>query len=480
MRFSEYSRYDATGLAELVRNNEVTPKELKDTAVEAIRELNPKLNAVNNVLAESGQEIEGSQEGPFAGVPFLIKEALLHAENVPSNLGSRLAEGLVYSDDTELMTRFKKAGLVTVGTTTTPEWAYNATTESIFYGPTRNPWNMDHSPGGSSGGAGAAVAAGIVPIAHANDGGGSIRIPASCNGLIGLKPTRGRTPTGPFGELLSGIGVEFAVSRSVRDTAALLDAVSGPDIGAYSFAPPPNRSFLEAVTEPPKRLRIAFMEKPLTGVPVNQECINALRETAALCQELGHEVVEASPQIDVELHNLATLRIWTAHVAHMVNGVAKALNRVPSEENLETASFACYQYGQAITAPQLLEATDIMAAVTRSVGRFFTEYDILLSPTTAQPPLPLGELNQNALGINAEQWTEQIFTYAPFTNLFNTTGQPAISLPLAWSSNGLPIGMQFGGRFADESTLINLASQLEQARPWKDKRPPALVNASLN
>jgi amidase len=480
MKFSEYSKYDATGLAELVKNKEVTPKELKDTAVEAIRELNPKLNAVNNVLTESGQEIEGSPEGPFAGVPFLIKEALLHASNVPSQLGSRLAEGLLYSDDTELMTRFRKAGLVTVGTTTTPEYAYNATTESIFYGPTRNPWNTDHSSGGSSGGAGAAVAAGIVPLAHANDGGGSIRIPASCNGLIGLKPTRGRTPTGPFGELLSGIGVEFAVSRSVRDTAALLDAVSGPDVGAYAYAPLPNRPFLEEVTAPPRRLRIAFMEKPLTGVPVNQECINALRETAKLCQDLGHEVVEASPQIDVELHNLATLRIWTAHVAHMVNGVAKALNRIPSKENLETASLACYQYGKTLTAPELLEATDILATVTRSVGQFFMKYDILLSPTTAQPPLPLGELNQNAPGISAEQWTEQIFTYAPFTNIFNTTGQPAVSLPLAWSSNGLPIGMQFGGRFAEESTLINLASQLEQARPWKDKRPPSLVNVSLN
>ncbi len=477
-KISDYSKFDGLGLADLVRRKEVTPRELKDAALAGIEKVNPHLNAVVSVLHEQAEkELDsGLPDGPFAGVPFLIKEAVLHAADVPLSMGSHLAKGLTFPYDTELMARFRKAGFVTVGTTTTPEFAYNATTEAVFYGPTRNPWNPDHSAGGSSGGSGAAVAAGIVPIAHANDGGGSIRIPASCNGLVGLKPTRGRVPTGPdYGEPLNGLGIEFALTRTVRDAAALLDAVAGPDPGCYAWAEPPKRPYLEEVSTPPRRLRIAYMTRPLSGVPVDRDCLKVLNETVQLCSDLGHELVEAAPQIDNERHMLATLRIWTANLHSMMNGAAHALQRTPSRDHLEATSWACYQYGAALTAAELLEALDIQALVSRAAGRFFTDYDVLLSPTTAHPPLPLGVLNANAEGVDAQQWTEQIFTYAPFTNLFNTTGQPAISLPLGWSSTGLPIGMQFAGRFADEATLFQLAGQLEQARPWKDKLPPICV-----
>ena len=478
IKLSEYSNYDGLGLADLVRRGEVTPKELKDSALEGIEQLNPKLNSVINILSdEAEKEIEaGLPDGPFKGVPFLIKEIVLHAAGIPVNMGSRLAQGLTLPHDTELMGRFRRAGLVAVGTTPTPEFGYNANTEAVLHGSTHNPWNTDRSPGGSSGGSAASVAAGIVPLAHANDGGGSIRIPASCCGLVGLKPTRGRVPTGPdYGELLNGIAVELALTRSVRDAAAILDAVAGPDTGCYGWAEPPRRPFLEEVSSDPPRLRIAWMDKALTGVPVDKECVDALHSTVKLCEELGHEMVEAAPEIDVEAHSLATLRVWGANLANMMDTVAMVMERTPSEENLETASWACYQYGKTVTATELLQALDIYTLVSRLVGAFFDNHDALLSPTTARPPLPLGELNQNAPGLDAEKWTTQIFTYAPFTNLFNTTGLPAISLPLGWSNDGLPIGMQFAGRFADEATLLSLAGQLERARPWTDKRPPVHV-----
>ncbi|WP_089729932.1 amidase [Candidatus Thiosymbion oneisti] len=479
VKLSEFADYDGLGLAQLVKSRKVTPQELKDASLEAIEKLNPKLNSVVAVLADQARkEIEaGLPEGPFQGVPFVIKEMIAHAAGVTMQMGSRLTEGLILPHDTELMTRFRKAGLVTVATTTTPEFGFNANTEPVLHGSTRNPWNTERSPGGSSGGSAASVAAGIAPIGHANDGGGSIRVPAACCGLVGLKPTRGRIPTGPdYGELLSGIAIEFAVTRSVRDAAALLDAVAGPDPGCYGWAEPPKTPFLSQASNPPEKLRIAWMEKPLSGVPVDPECAAALRETVKLCEELGHEMVEVAPQIDVEAHALANLRVWGANLANLMDSVAEVMGRTPSEKNLETASWATYQYGKNLSAPELLRALDIYTGVSRAVGAFFQDVDALLSPTAAQPAWPLGELNQNAPGITAERWIEQLFTPCPFTNLFNTTGLPAISLPLAWTKGGLPIGLQFAGRFTGEGTLLTLAAQLEEARPWKDKRPPVHVS----
>jgi len=475
MKISEYTTYDGLGLAELVKNKEVTPEELVNISVSIMKELNPTLNAVASIIEEKAlEEIKnGLPQGPFEGVPFLIKELVLHAKGIPVNMGSRLAKGITFPVDSELMARFRKAGVVTVGTTTTPEFGYNAVSEATLYGnPTVNPWDTNHSPGGSSGGSAAAIAAGITPLAHANDGGGSIRIPASCSGLVGLKPTRGRIPAGPFNsEPLNGIAIEFALSKTVRDTATLLDAVAGPDIGCYGWAEPPAIPFAEAMKKAPKPLRIAWTGKPASGAPVDEECLRALHETVALCEELGHTVIEAAPKYDAESFSMATVRIWTANIYHMINGAAALSNRTPSEDNIEAAIWACYNYGKEMPASHLLEAIDTNASVSRAAGQFFMDYDVLLSPTLATPPAPIGMLNSNNPHINAVEWTEQIFTYAPFTNLFNATGQPSISLPLGWSNKGLPIGMQFTGKFADETTLLQLAAQLEQARPWKEKKP---------
>ncbi|GAV13214.1 amidase [Paenibacillus sp. NAIST15-1] len=474
MKLSEYASYDGLGLAELVKRGEVTPEELTALACEAIRLVNPQLN----VMAVSMQELAEKESksalpnGPFTGIPFLVKDSTLHAAGVPLNSGSRLGEGMIYPYDSEMMRRFRQAGLVTLGSTTAPEFGFNVTTEAVLYGPTRNPWNPDRSPGGSSGGSAAAVAAGIVPIAHANDGGGSIRIPAACSGLVGLKPTRGRTPNGPDnGEVLSGLGIQFAVTKTVRDTAALLDAVAGPDPGAYAWAERPSRPFSAELDEEPGRLRIAWTGKPFSGTPVDAECLRVLHETVGLCEELGHELVEVLPEVDYEALFVATMHIWAANTYHGIERLAKTLNRKPSEHNLEATILKAYQYGATLTAHDLLNALDISAQASRSVGRFFEQYDVLLSPTIASVPFPLGELNANNPDIDLRSWTEQVFTRAPFTSLFNTTGQPAVSLPLGWSADGLPIGMQFAGRFADEATLLRLSAQLEAARPWNHKRP---------
>lgn len=474
MNISEFSSYDGLGLAELVRNKQVTPEELVQFSIKAIKELNPDINAVVSVLEEEAiSEIKsGLPNGSFTGVPFLIKELVLHAKNIPVSMGSRLAEGTAFPIDSELMKRFRNAGFVTVGTTTTPEFGYSAATESILYGPTRSPWNLNHSPGGSSGGSAAAIASGIVPVAHANDGGGSIRIPASCSGLVGLKPTRGRIPAGPYNsEPLNGIAIEFALTKTIRDTAHLLDAVSGPDIGCYSWPESPPEAYKLLINKPVRPLKIAWTTKPISGVPVDEECVRALNETVQLCKDLGHIVVEDSPHYEAEPFNLATLRIWTANIYKMIKGAAQLTGKIPSEKNIEATTWQCYLYGKEMKASHLLEAIETNATVSRAVGQFFTEYDVLLTPTLANTPAEIGYLNANNPSIDARQWTDQIFTYAPFTNLFNATGQPSISLPLKTSVKGLPIGMQFTGKFADEATLLQLASQLEQALPWKDRKP---------
>lgn len=474
MNISEFSNYDGLGLAALVKSKLIKPEELVQFSIKAINELNPNLNAVVSILEEEAlNEIKhGLPDGSFTGVPFLIKELVLHAKNIPASMGSKLAKGAVFPIDSELMKRFRNAGFVTVGTTTTPEFGYNAATEAVLYGPTRNPWNLGHSPGGSSGGSAASIASGIVPVAHANDGGGSIRIPASCSGLVGLKPTRGRIPAGPYNsEPLNGIAIEFGLTKTVRDTAHLLDAVSGPDIGCYGWPESPSEPYKFLIENKVRPLKIAWTAKPVSGVPVEEECVKALHETVKLCEDLGHTVIEDSPQYDAEAFSLATLRIWTANIYKMVESAAKLTGRTPSNQNIEATTWQCYLYGKEMTASHLLDAIDINATISRTVGHFFSDYDVLLSPTIATLPAEIGSLNANNPSIDAKQWTEQIFTYAPFTNLFNATGQPSISLPLKTSASGLPIGMQFTGKFADEATLLQLASQLEQVLPWKDRKP---------
>jgi len=476
----EYARHDALGLAELVATKQVTPRELVDTAFAAIERVNPRLNAVLQRLPdEAGAALAAGAPGrPFRGVPFVIKELVLHARGVRLDSGCKLAQGFVPGADTELMARFRRAGLVLVGTTQTPELGYNPTTEPVLHGPVRNPWDPARSAGGSSGGSGAAVAAGVVPIAHANDGGGSIRIPASCNGLVGLKPTRDRIPTGPdYADPLCGLAIEFALTRSVRDAAALLDAVAGPDAGAPSVCVPPGRAFREEAGLAPGRLRITWTTRPASGRRVDPDCEKAVLETVKLLESLGHELVEDAPKYDWDRFLDTVHVIWTAFTALSMDAFAGALGRKPSPDNVEAVTWRCYEDGKRFSALDLLIALDHHNAVSRQVAPFFARCDAFLSPTIARPPAPLGEIDQNRAGLTAIDWTRQVFEYVPFTALYNTTGQPAISLPLHWNAAGVPIGVQLAGRFGDEATLLRLAAQLEAARPWRARRPPIHVVA---
>ncbi|NNL84252.1 MAG: amidase [Myxococcales bacterium] len=482
MTIEDYARADATELASWVARGDVKPEELAETAFRAIERINPELNAVLQVLRESALEAisRNLPQGSFRGVPFLIKELVCHAAGVRCEMGSRLSDGYTPSDDTELMARFRRAGLVLVGTTQTPEFGYNPTTETVRFGPVHNPWNPGHSAGGSSGGSGAAVAAGLVPLAHANDGGGSIRIPASCNGLVGLKPTRDRIPSGPdLGDLLYGLATEFAVSRSVRDSAALLDAVAGPDVGAPGLIAPPPRPYLEEVGRDPGTLRIAFTSQSPSGRAVDSDCADAVALTVKHLEALGHELVEAAPPLDWESFLDDTHILWTAFSAHSVDGTAALLGRKASPENLEAVTWACVEEGRRYSAGDLTRALDGVNRVSREVGAFFAGIDVLITPTMARPPVPLGEVDQNAAGLSARAWTQQVFEYCAFTPLFNTTGQPALSLPLHEGRDHLPIGVQCVGRFGDESSLFRLAGQLETSLPWKDRTPQLHVTRDV-
>jgi amidase len=474
MKLTDYTAFDGLGLAQLVRSKEVSAEELLRCALTAFERANPKLNAVIGTLEAEAQAAvaRGLPQGPFTGVPFLIKDLVIHAANVPCEMGSRLARGVVFPHDTSLMARFRKAGVVTFGRTNAPEFGFNASTEPVLKGATRNPWNLEHSPGGSSGGSAAAVMAGIVPLAHANDGGGSIRIPAASCGVFGLKPTRGRTPLGPdTGEALNGLGIEHVISRSVRDSAAMLDATQGGDVGDPYQIAPPTRPYLEEVAREPGRLRIALCRTPASGVPVSPECVAAVEDVARLCQSLGHEVIEAAPRYDVAQFDHANGVIWSTNLVLFAEGVSQAMGRPVGEETLEATTWACVQYGRTLKALDVQLALAALNQVTRTVSSFFVEHDVLLTPVMAQPPLKLGVLNANAR-LSAQEWLRHIFTLCPFTALFNATGQPAMSVPLHWSAQGLPIGAHFAGRWGDEATLFRLAGQLERARPWATRRPP--------
>jgi len=475
----EYAARDGLGLAALVASGDVTAEELLQTALAAVERLNPKLNAVCRTLPDGAAAIKaGLPKGPFSGVPFLTKELIPHAKGVRCDAGSRLAEGLVAPHDSSLMARFRQAGFVHFGGTQTPELGYSPTTENKLFGPVHNPWNLAHSAGGSSGSAAASVAAGIVPIAHASDGGGSIRIPASCNGLVGLKPSRDRVPFGPdMADPLCGLAVEFAVTRSVRDAAALLDAVAGADVGAPGLPVPPPQPFRTLAATPPGRLRIAWTTRTTAGDAVHPECTAAVEQTVKLLESLGHVLVEDAPRFDWETYLERTHIIWTAFTVAFADALAAATGRQPGPDTLEAVTLACYEDGRRYSAMDLVNAMAYGNVVSRAVGQFFEGIDVLVSPTVARPPVPLGEIDQDRAGLSAMEWTRQVFSYCPFTLLFNTTGQPAISLPLHWTADGLPVGVQFAARLGEEATLLQLAAQLESAKPWSQRRPPSHVAA---
>lgn len=470
----EWGALDAMAQAELVRRKEVKPLELVEAAIARIERLNPTLNAVVTPMYDLALKAAEAPppDGPFASVPFLLKDLAAEYAGVRLTEGSAfLADHYISGRDSELVRRYKRAGLIVVGKTNTPEFGILPTTEPRLFGPSRNPWNPGRTTGGSSGGSAAAVAAGMVPLAHANDGGGSIRIPASCCGLFGLKPTRGRNPLGPhYGDIFAGLVVEHAVNRSVRDSAALLDATSGPDLGDPYWAPPPARPFLQEVGADPGRLLIAFTTSATTGVPVHADCVSAVRDAAELCAALGHDVVEGAPTVDARLLTRGFITLWSSGCAWAIDDWARRTGRTPTPEQFEPLTWALYERGLQNSAPTYLLAVQDLQRLARDIARFFARYDVWLTPTLAEPPVPLGSFDSPPE--DPFRGLRRSGAFAPFTAIANVTGQPAMSVPLFWNPEGLPIGIHLIGRFGDEATLFRLAAQLEAARPWADRRPP--------
>lgn len=472
LTFKEYRSYDALGLAKLIADKEVTPEEVLDAALQRCDEVNPKLNAVvhRNDGAAKGRVAADLPEGPFAGAPFLLKDLYAFEEGQPLGNGSRLWDGAVAPMDFTYTARCREAGLVTFGRTNTPELGLVWTTEPEANGPTCNPWDLERSPGGSSGGAAAAVSAGILPMAHATDGGGSIRMPASRCGLFGLKASRGRNPMGPVvGEGWAGLAGSGVVSRSVRDSAAMLDATGYPETGEPYSAPAKERSYLEEVGLTPGPLRIAYHTTDYAGTPLSRDAIEAVETTAGLLRELGHEVEEACPEIDVERMGRAMGVVIAANLHQAVMARYLELERDPDGVGVEHVTW------EMVRAAARLSAADYAGAVTtfhmagRTLGRFFETHDLVMSATMRNPPTPLGEVETGKwdMGDLFEAAQRQM----PITPLFNQTGCPAMSVPLHWTTDNLPVGVHFGAAFGREDRLFRLAGQLEEAKPWFDRVP---------
>ncbi len=491
---AEYLRHDATALAQLVRTGAVSPLELVETALARIDRLNPRVNAVIHRMDGSARAAAARPlpDGPFRGVPLLLKDLLSSVAGEPMRCGSRFLEGYRPPRDSELVTRYRRAGFVLLGKTNTPEFGLTPVTEPARFGPTNNPWDLARTSGGSSGGSAAAVASGMVPVATGGDGGGSIRIPAACCGLFGMKPSRGRVPTGPdFGEIWHGAVVEHVVTRSVRDSAAILDATAGADAGAPYAAPHQERPFTAELAREPGRLRIAFTDRPWLGGTVHPECAGALRDTARFLEGLGHHLEEATPAFDGRAFARAFLTMITAELAGDIADAERVLGRRGRRRDFEPATWALMLLGRALPASQFSQAIRLLQRTARELAPFFERHDLLLTPTTAAPPLLTGALQPTArervllavmgalragrvlraAGI-LEQTADRVFEFIPWTPVINATGQPAMSVPLCRSAAGLPIGMHFVGRFGDEATLYRLAAQLERARPWMDRLPP--------
>jgi amidase len=469
----DYEAFDGVGLAQLVAKKEVTPSELLEAAIARVEERNPQINAVvQRIYDEARAAIaQGLPQGPFTGVPYLLKDlGALYAGTV-TTLGSAFFTDAVADHDSEIVVRLKRAGLVIFGKTSTSELGLATSSETRLFGATRNPWNRAHSAGGSSGGAAAAVASGMVPMAHASDGGGSIRIPASACGLFGLKPTRARNPSGPdVGEGWSGASVHHAVTRSVRDSAALLDATAGPDVGDPYWAPPPARPFSREVGADPGRLKIAFTTRPWDSKPVDPECLAAVEAAAKLLEALGHRVSEDRPEWDESGRQSAMRVIVAANTRASLAARAKSLGREPRSDELEPYTVRLADLDRQASGSDYAHSIVIAHRMGRAVGRFFTRCDVLVTPTMCRPPHRLGVIAPE----NGDEaaYLDALLSTIPFTQPFNTAGHPAMSLPLATSQSGLPIGVQFVGGFGAEATLLRLAGQIEEAAPWARCRPP--------
>ncbi|WP_065258389.1 amidase [Pseudomonas bananamidigenes] len=470
MNLNEYAEHDGIALAQRVATGEVHAKELAALAIEAIQQVNPAINAV----IEHWTPTATTGSGPLAGVPFLIKDLAITAAGRRNELGSRLAQGLVAQSDSSLMQRFNAAGLITLGRTTTPEMAFSTETDSLLQGPTRNPWNPQHSAGSSSGGAGTAVAAGIVPIANATDAAGSIRVPAAFNGLVGLKPTRGRSSHGPLmDEVFAGLGVQLGLSRTVRDSAALMDVVQGCAPGDPYYTAAPAEGFLAQVGRDPGRLRIGLLDTPWNGASVDPEISAATARVARELESLGHQVeaVRAPLGLSWDAFVEANAHIWCASLARWIDHLAIATRRPVDRSTLEPATLACYAFGQQSRGTDFAAALEVRNSVARQVAAWFGSIDILLTPTLPQLPQALGLYNRGAGMLDGLKWTARVFEHSPFTPVFNVAGTPAISLPLGMSREGLPIGVQLAARFGADDVLLRLSAQLEQALPWHHRRP---------
>lgn len=492
--FEAYGECDGLGLAELVRTGEVQPIELVEEAIRRIEAVNPQLNAVIEPMYDQARQSAAAPlpDGPFKGVPFLVKDIMGDCAGVPSRRGSRFLSNWVHPHDSEIVRRYRQAGTVIVGKTNVPEFGLLPVTEPELFGPTNNPWDTSRTSGGSSGGAAAAVAARVVPVAHGNDGGGSIRVPASCCGLFGLKPTRGRTPVGPdVAEAWQGCAINHVLSVSVRDSAAMLDATAGPEPCSPYYPPPPGRPFLDEVGADPGRLRIAFTARPLLPGQMHPDCIAGLEETAKLCQELGHDVAEATPEMDGHAFARAFLTLVAGETRAGVLDAEEVLGRTARSSDFETVTWALNLLGKQFCAGDFARAAQALKHTGHSLGLFFQEWDVLLTPTLAMPPVKTGALQPHGaelaamkvLGrINAGKLLHAVadidalaagtFAFIPCLPVFNATGQPAMSVPLWWNDEGLPVGMQFVARYGDEATLFRLAAQLEEARPWRHRVPP--------
>ncbi|MEV4253982.1 amidase [Spirillospora sp. NPDC049652] len=469
MELHEYARYDAIGLRKLIRARKVSAEEVEGAAREALAVANDKVNGLALPLFRPA--LGHAENGPFSGVPFLIKDHGPVAEGIPFTLGSRAIQGVVAQHDSDLMARFRAAGLVTLGLTTVPEMAISFATESVRYGPTRNPWDLDRGVGGSSGGAAALVAAGAVPVAHGSDAGGSLRIPASCCGLVGLKPSRGRVACGPdMGEPMLGMAYEFALTRTVRDAAHLLDAVQGPGVGDKYTAPPPRGRYADDLGTEPGPLRVAVTTTPWSDARVDPEVAEAAVRVGRALEEMGHAVVEDRPVLDWD----DVMRCAT------VTGVAIASPvlmspRQPDPAKLEAVSRRLLEVAKEYSALDMMAAFGAQNRVTRSVGAFFTGYDLLVTPTLGRLPAPHGTLRYDNPAHTLGSWLETVFDYGPFTMVFNVSGQPAMSLPLGQSTGGLPIGVQLVAPYGREDLLFQIASPLEQAMPWSHRTLPAAI-----
>lgn len=473
MNLSEYSKFDALALGRLVNTGEVNARELVELAISAIERTNPQLNFMVEMLFDHALGVVegGVTSGPFAGVPFLLKDIGAAFSGQKQNMGSRLLQdGFTSTITTSLMEKFQRAGLVVIGRTTVPEFGSTCTTESVLSGPTRNPWSLDHMVGGSSGGSCAAVAAGVTPIAHANDGGGSIRVPAHCTGVFGLKPSRGRISWAPASGGL-GLDYEHVVTRSVRDSAAMLDAAAGPDAGGLFQAPPFAGAWLDEVSKAPGRLKIAFSTTAPSGELFDPECVRAVETMAKQCEALGHVVEEVSPDIAWE----PTRDIFKDYMAMVVAGSVEALSAAlgvkPDLDKIEYSNRLLVEYARTLPIARATTILRHFNYVTRTLAAFLQAFDVYLTPTCAKPPLRIGTINANDSGTSLDDWIDLNLSFTPVAFLFNISGQPAFSAPLQVSDQGLPIGLHFAAALGREDLLFRLAGQLEQSYGWSGRTP---------